>query len=47
MFVLPSVWLIPIDFGAEWTKFDEKWTKFEAVPNICFIFYLRLRMRVT
>ena len=47
MFVLPSVWLIPIDFGAEWTKFDEKCTKFGAVPNICFIFHLRLRMRVT
>ena len=47
MFILPSVWMIAIDFGADWTKFEEKWTKFAAVPNIYYIFRLRLRINVT
>jgi len=39
--------MIPIDFGAEWTKRDEKSKKFVAVPNIYFIFHLILRIKVT
>jgi hypothetical protein len=39
--------MIPIDFGAEWTTFEEKWMKIGAAPNINCIFHLHLHIKVT